>query len=1019
MLHGREPELAAIDALLASARAGRGRAMFVTGEAGLGKSTLLGEAATRAGGVVLAGGAWESPGAPPYWPWIQVMRAATTRFGPRVQELPGVQAIENLATGPANDTLDPAAARFALLDALSRTLIYLSQEEPLVIVIDDLHAADNPSLELLELLCREIPRAAIAIFGGWRDAELANRPDAARRLARASRHATVHSLRRLTAAEVTAWIGVDGPAIHETSEGNPLFVEELLRARRAGVPARGIATVLDDHLALVSAPTREILGAASVLGREVDLELLRDLVARPAAAISSSLREAELAGLGAPHGPRWVFRHVLLRDHLYRELAPERKAQLHRAAGRAFERRGNSLTTAAHHLLAGVTDDPEVIASAVSTAREAAARAIKVHAFEDAAALLAAALRTLEGSPDAAVTERIDLRLELSRARQAAGALDGGQAEAVRAATLARGHRDPDRLARSALAYATELASGRRNQLMIDLLEEALAALPPGDSPLRTRVTARLGAALVPQLDPTDLRPYELANEAVAMAERGGDDETRLFARRFALHAHGFRLGLRETFAPATDVITIAERLGRPLDALEHRSWMINAHLAVGDVAAADAATQPFMQLLERLPQPHYRWRIPILRATRATLRGDFVEADRSITIARDLAREHDIDRARLCCMFAGISVALASRSQARAVAILDEARAVSIPLGGGIGAAIHGCVLVLAGRPEEARGVLGTVGFVPPIGLTQFLVEAGLGLRDRALVARGVEALGPAAVQAPMALGPSLSLIMCPLGIVIGESFVLLDRSAEAIEPIERGLELSRRLAAPPFVARGLAALAAALTARGHAGDRERTRAIRTEAATLVQADESPQITGLAAPVVSLEMTREGERVCVRWRGRDLSVPGAKGFDYLAALIARPGSELHVADLTGEEDRGDAGEVLDAAARAAYRAHAEELTAELDTARDRNDLGRIDRLTAELEAITDQLLAATGLGGRSRRAGSRVERCRVNVQRRIRDAIRRLANEDETLGRYLDATIRTGTYCSYCPLHT
>ncbi|MEO7097403.1 MAG: ATP-binding protein, partial [Polyangiales bacterium] len=229
MLHGREPELAAIDALIASARAGRGRAMFVTGEAGLGKSTLLGEAATRAGGVVLAGGAWESPGAPPYWPWIQVMRAATTRFGARVQDLPGVQAIENLATGPAHDTTDPAAARFALLDALSRTLIGLSLEEPLVIVIDDLHAADNPSLELLELLCREIPRAAIAIFGGWREAELALRPDAARRLARASRHATIHSLRRLTAAEVTAWIGADGPAIHGTSEGNPLFVEELVR----------------------------------------------------------------------------------------------------------------------------------------------------------------------------------------------------------------------------------------------------------------------------------------------------------------------------------------------------------------------------------------------------------------------------------------------------------------------------------------------------------------------------------------------------------------------------------------------------------------------------------------------------------------------------------------------------------------------------------------------------------------------------------------------------------------------
>jgi hypothetical protein len=128
-------------------------------------------------------------------------------------------------------------------------------------------------------------------------------------------------------------------------------------------------------------------------------------------------------------------------------------------------------------------------------------------------------------------------------------------------------------------------------------------------------------------------------------------------------------------------------------------------------------------------------------------------------------------------------------------------------------------------------------------------------------------------------------------------------------------------------------------------------------------------------------------------------------------------GRELHVSELIGDDDRGDAGEVLDARALGAYRERARELLGELDDARARNDLGRAERLGAELEAIADQLTAATGLGGRVRRAGSHVERARVNVQRRIKDAIRRLASADPELGRYLDATIRTGTFCGYFPV--
>ncbi|MGE5182785.1 MAG: transcriptional regulator, partial [Acidobacteriota bacterium] len=165
------------------------------------------------------------------------------------------------------------------------------------------------------------------------------------------------------------------------------------------------------------------------------------------------------------------------------------------------------------------------------------------------------------------------------------------------------------------------------------------------------------------------------------------------------------------------------------------------------------------------------------------------------------------------------------------------------------------------------------------------------------------------------------------------------------------------------------------------------------------------------------LAVVCSGDVARVRWRGRELLAPAGKGFDYLAALIAAPRREVHVSELVGDDDRGDAGEVLDARAREQYRERARELEQELEDARSRNDLGRAERLGGELEAISDQLLAATGLGGRARRAGSRVERARVNVQRRIKDAIRRLAAEDAALGRYLDATIKTGVFCAYVPV--
>jgi hypothetical protein len=137
-----------------------------------------------------------------------------------------------------------------------------------------------------------------------------------------------------------------------------------------------------------------------------------------------------------------------------------------------------------------------------------------------------------------------------------------------------------------------------------------------------------------------------------------------------------------------------------------------------------------------------------------------------------------------------------------------------------------------------------------------------------------------------------------------------------------------------------------------------------------------------------------------------------------LAKLVDAPGRELHVLDLIGAElvDAGDAGEVLDAEAKRAYRARMIELREQLEAAEARSDAARADRVNAELEALAAELSRATGLGKRDRRTGKAAERARINVQRRITDAIKRVADAHAELGRHLEAAVRTGTYCSYAP---
>jgi CheY-like chemotaxis protein len=167
-----------------------------------------------------------------------------------------------------------------------------------------------------------------------------------------------------------------------------------------------------------------------------------------------------------------------------------------------------------------------------------------------------------------------------------------------------------------------------------------------------------------------------------------------------------------------------------------------------------------------------------------------------------------------------------------------------------------------------------------------------------------------------------------------------------------------------------------------------------------------------------------EGEFWTIAFEGEAFRLRETKGLSYIAALLREPGRELHALDLlaaepSGDEPRppgGDAGPILDAQAKAQYRARLEELADELREAEQWNDRERLARATEERESLANELAAAVGLGGRDRKAASDAERARVNVTRSIKSALERIAEHSPALGRHLGATLRTGQYCSYVP---
>ncbi len=1053
-----------MDAAIEGVLAGHGRLILLAGEPGIGKSELARLAAAHAasrGVPVHWGFCWEAGGAPAYWPWTQALQSlagalrkdSARRLGSRLRELFAPDARGPGHGGVGHLVADQALFQF--MNAVRSLLAEATREQPCLLILEDLHAADAGSLDLLSFIAPQVKTMPLALIGTFRDAEAGADGDTAS-LWKAAREATLLRPGRLDEMQVLEYLETAAPdladrenarLLYQTTEGNPLFLVELVNLLvSAGGPAGGamrlpdsIYQVIRQQLSRLPVATRDLLGKAAVLGREFEGGQLARFAGVDFESVAEALRapgsQAFLRQVGEDS---YRFAHVLYRDVLHEDLPKSRREALH-------EQRAGQLRNvpqpgrlapwseiATHLQQAGTAKRREAIAAWQEAARQATRRL----AFVDACACLRKAVDIFGQGPVAEPTEKCSLLLDLAEAELRAGNIGPGRDHCREAYRIAETLGDSPLMARAALVYGSAFVAGQVDPELVGLLERALATLPGRDVETRSRVQARLAAALQPAPDPEV--PMAMAREAITLARESGAETVLFESLRSAISALMDFAPAAERLALNREYVELAERRGDlPEQFRGHMRLLVDA-CESADPAAFDDAIASCDAIAERIDLPHYRWKVESAKAMRDLLQGRLKDArhhmDRAAELGRDAADDSE-RRIHSAQQFSGCRMWMAcnlnkTRELVSAMrttyAGLREMRYFYRP---------HEALALLeCGSETLARQVLDD-SFLDELmtagdqSCLATFAELALRAGQTDLAPRLYDRLSPSAGSCAhwgllgMTWDGPMDRVLALLAAAIG-------RKVEARAHFEDALRITRRMAALPFTALILRQYAEFLDQSGNAAEAEefyrQSREIAAELGLerLTAADSPAPAPGRAPPATdpaAFTLRPEGEVWKFGFGGHASTVKNSKGVRILAHLVAHPGREFHVLELNSLDaaptpESGDAGPLLDDEARRQYRRRLDFLAEKLEQAEELGDSEAADRARGEMEALGRELSRAFGLGGRERRASSAAERARVNVQRRVRDAIRRISELDPEAAKFLDYSINTGIYCKFDP---
>ena len=866
---GREAELEELRGAADETLAGRGRLVLIAGEPGIGKTRTAEELATYAqvrGANVHWGRCHEDDGAPAYWPWMQVIRsyvreadpvALAWEMGSGAADIARVvpEVAERVGEVSAPGEADDEAARFRLFDSISSFLTSASASRPLVVVLDDLHWADEPSLLLLQFLARGLGDARLLLIGTYRDVELGRHHPLSRVLGELSGSGAASrvALHGLTGEEVRSYIEMTAGAepapelvrvVHDQTEGNPFFLAEVVRLLAAEgsleapgaaslVIPQGVRDVVGRRLDRLDEEANKALTVGAAIGRDFDTEVLARVAGIERETLEKALASAVSAQLLAESSPgRFRFSHALVRETLYEELSAAQRPALHRRIAEALEdlyssdpaRLQRRLNEVAHHYLEGAAggDAEKAVDYAVRAAESAAAQL----GYEEAVELYERALETLE------LCERDEERscrllVVLGEVQTRAGKLAEARGTLDRAADAALALGSTEMLVRAAfgLAYVSEV--GDRDDRIVEVAEAALDAVGTEDSIERARLLSWLAQEYF-WVDPQG-RAKELHSEATEMARRVGDDRTLAFTLSRGAFIELDPEAARNMVTVQTEVLELARRVGdRELELRAH-VLRLAGHLGLGDIAAVDADLESYARLAAELRQPQHLWHVPLLRGMRAMIDGRFDAAEQFA----DEAREGG-ERAQepLAQQFFAIQAALRYRLEGRldeiAPAIDQLAARYPAITAWRIAAALTDAD---RGQLDEARAEFERIAVDDfasiPFAAAQWITAIAILCEIAGTLEDGERAeklhgmLEPYSGQTVVA--GRAAACWGPIDRFLGISSATAGKLDRAVTELEGAIALSERMGDRPFLAQAHLNLARVLLDRGSTGDRER----------------------------------------------------------------------------------------------------------------------------------------------------------------------------------------------------
>jgi class 3 adenylate cyclase len=689
---GRVGEDERLRARFEAARGGLRQTLLVAGEPGIGKTRLTTQAGLgfhRDGAIVLFGHCPEELSTP-YGAWIQALSPLVEHAPPEALEtyverhggelgrlVPGLARRVPDAPRPAQS--DPETERYLLFSAVVGLLEQAGAESPAVLLLDDLHWADRPTLALLKHVIAETHDARLLLLGTYRDSDLApehpltdvladlRREEGVERLTlRGLGEDAVASMMELAAGHALDDTGVAlAREITAETDGNPFFVGEMLRhlsesgalAQAAdgrwvlrerldelGMP-QSVREVVHRRVERLGEGCRRALATAAVIGRDFDVELLLRVVPDDAEQLIDLLDAAAQASLlqERPERPGWFsFAHNLINHTLYDGLGATRRAHVHRRVAEALEDLcgddpGPRVAELARHWTAATT--PVEARKAIAYSRQAGERALKELAPDEAVRWFGQALELQRRTPSAGAAERCDLAICLGEGQRQAGRPEF-RVTLLEASRLAEELGDPDRAARAALANNRGFASafGEVDEERLAAIGRAIELDRGADPTRRARLLALQAMEL--QFDPDHERRRALAEEALALARTAGDERILPYVLRDHFHAlwSADTLGARRRTAQEMD--RLADRVDDPLVRIWALDRTIHAAAEAGMVGRAREASALLLARTDELGQPGLRWHATYYAAGLAQVSGDLDEADRLAEAAMALGRQ-------------------------------------------------------------------------------------------------------------------------------------------------------------------------------------------------------------------------------------------------------------------------------------------------------------------------------------------------------------------------------------------